>query len=473
MASGKILKNKILSASIWNFVGTFLLKAIAFIVVPILTRIMEPSDYGIVTTYATYISFLGIVIGLCLNTASTNARIDFSNRYDEYNSSVLKASTCIFVVEIIIANIIQPVLTKTLEISRLYLNIVFIIAYAEYVVNTYYKINAVDFKFKENLRCSVTNAVSSIVLSVIFITNFDNDILARLIAQGAFVFFMAIVIYYLIAFRRANCFVTDDITYALKIAIPNIIHQGSSMIMSQSDRVIILSLCGAVSVAKYSVVYNFGLIMQMVWNAMNEVWVPWLYRALYDKKNERIVHMSKIYLYVFTYFTSIAMLIIPDCMIIFAPSSYFDAKSIIPVVILATYFIFIYSFFANVEIYNKKNKYMAIATSIASVINIIGNAIFIPVYGYKAAAYTTLAAYFILMIMHYCLLTFLIKNKIYSFTMFMVPIVYIVGISIYVSVFIYNACARYICLGIIVICAAVWLNMKKRQMIEFIRTIKR
>ena len=119
MASGKILKNKILSASIWNFVGTFLLKAIAFIVVPILTRIMEPSDYGIVTTYATYISFLGIVIGLCLNTASTNARIDFSNRYDEYNSSVLKASTCIFVVEIIIANIIQPVLTKTLEISRI------------------------------------------------------------------------------------------------------------------------------------------------------------------------------------------------------------------------------------------------------------------------------------------------------------------------------------------------------------------
>ena len=58
--------------------GIFLLKAMAFITVPIMTRLMSPKDYGIVSTYATYISFLGIIIGLCLNTASTNARIDFS-----------------------------------------------------------------------------------------------------------------------------------------------------------------------------------------------------------------------------------------------------------------------------------------------------------------------------------------------------------------------------------------------------------
>lgn len=468
-----MLNNKILSASIWNFIGTFLLKAIAFITVPILTRIMEPSDYGIVSTYATYISFLGIVIGLSLNTASTNARIDFSDRYNEYNSSVIKASSIVFMIEIAIANIIYPIVASYLVITRLYLNIVFFIAYAEYIANTYYKINTVDFKFKQNLRISVTNAMSSIVLSVIFIVSMKNDILGRLLGQGCFVILAACAIYFLIAFKRANKFVLSDVAYAAKIALPNIFHQTSNTIMSQSDRVFILNMCGSVDVAKYSVVYNFGLIMQMFWNAINEVWVPWLYRALHDNKTESIVRISKIYLYVFTFLTSIAMLIVPDCMIIFAPASYNNAKSIVPAVILATYFIFLYSFFANIEIYNKKNKYMAIATTVTAIINIIGNAIFIPMCGYEVAAYTTLASYVILMAMHYCFLTYIIKKNIYSIKMFIGSIIYMVLISIFTGNCLNNVMARYICVLVLSVCGGLWALKNKKQIMSFVNSMRR
>lgn len=473
MGRKKLLNNKILSASIWNFIGTFLLKAIAFITVPILTRIMEPSDYGIVSTYATYISFLGIVIGLSLNTASTNARIDFADRYSEYNSSVIKASTIVFTLELAIANILYPIVAPFLMITRLYLNIVFFIAYAEYIVNTYYKINTVDFKFKQNLRISVTNAVSSIALSVIFIVSMKNDILGRLLGQGCFVVLAACVIYFIIAFKRSNNFELPDVRYAIKISLPNIFHQTSNMIMNQSDRVFILNMCGSVSVAKYSVIYNFGLIMQMVWNAVNEVWVPWLYRALHDNKTGTILRISKIYLYVFTFFSSIAMLIVPDCMIIFAPASYNDAKSIIPVVILATYFIFLYSFFVNIEIYNKKNKYMAIATTITAITNIIGNAIFIPMYGYGVAAYTTLASYVLLMIMHYCFLTYLIKKNIYSIKMFIGPIVYMVLISLFTGSFLDNLLARYICVVVLLGCGGLWSQKNKTQIMSFVNSMRR
>lgn len=473
MSQRKLLNNKILSASIWNFIGTFLLKAIAFISVPILTRIMEPSDYGIVSTYATYISFMGIFIGLSLNTASTNARIDFADRYGAYNSSVIKASTVVFVLELIIANILYPVVEQLFIITRLYLNIVFFIAYAEYIVNTYYKINTVDYKFKQNLRISVTNAISSIVLSVIFIGTMKNDIMGRLLGQGLFVIIVACFIYYIIAFKRSNDFQLSDVKYALKLAFPNIFHQTSNMIMSQSDRVFILNMCGSISVAKYSVVYNFGLIMQMVWNAINDVWVPWLYRALHDKKTELIVRISKVYLYIFTFMASIAMLVVPDCMIIFAPASYNDAKSIIPVVILATYFIFLYSFFANVEIYNKKNKYMAIATTVTALTNIVGNAIFIPIYGYEAAAYTTLGSYVILMIMHYFFLTFLLKKNFYKLRMFMGPIIYMVLISVFTSRFLNNLIARYACLMILVFCGLIWGLKNKKHIVTFAYSMRR
>lgn len=473
MGQHKLLNNKILSASIWNFIGTFLLKAIAFISVPILTRIMEPSDYGIVSTYATYISFLGIVIGLSLNTASTNARIDFANRYEAYNSSVIKVSTAVFVVELIIANLLYPFVEQLLSITRLYLNIIFFIAYAEYIVNTYYKINTVDYKFKQNLRISVTNAISSIVLSILFIGTMKNDILGRLLGQGLFVIIVSCFIYYIIAFKRSNNFELSDIKYALKIAFPNIFHQTSNMIMNQSDRVFILNMCGSVSVAKYSVVYNFGLIMQMAWNAINEVWVPWLYRALHENKIELIVRISKIYLYIFTFIASIMMLVVPDCMVFFAPASYFDAKSIIPVVILATYFIFLYSFVANIEIYCKKNKYMAIATTVSAIINIIGNIVLIPIYGYEAAAYTTLVAYIILMIMHFCFLTFLLKKNIYTMKMFVGPIVYMVLIAVFTRKFLDNSIARYGCLLILVLCGLIWGIKNRNHVKTFVDSIRR
>lgn len=473
MSEEKITKERIISASILNFIGTFLLKGIAFISVPILTRIMEQADYGVVSTYATYISFLGIVIGLCMNTASTNARIDHADRYNDYNSSIIKASFFVFIVELILANLLYPLIEGPLSLNRIYLNMIFVITYAEYIVNTYYKINTVDFNYKSNLKISLSNAVLSIGLSVAFIFWLDNDIFARLLAQGLFVCIIAVIIFIRMGFRKSRYFSFSDVKYALVISLPNIVHQISNMIMSQSDRVIILSLCGSVSAAKYNVVYSFGLIMQMVWNAINEVWLPWLYRVLKKGETEKIIRMSRIYLYVFTFFTGLALLVVPDCMIIFAPESYLDAKKIIPPVILATYFIFLYSFFANIEIYHKKNKYMAIATVIAAVLNIFGNYYYIPKYGYEAAAYTTLASYFVLMIMHYSLLTFIIRKNIYSLKMFVLPIIYLILVTIYVEYFLNNLFARYLLVGVMVGIVLFVVYKNKANVKEFISTIKR
>lgn len=473
MEKKKIINNKIVTASIWNFFGTFLLKAITYISVPIFTRIMSPEDYGYVSTYATYISFLGIVIGLSMNTATANARIDFSKRFDDYNSSIIKSSFIIFTSELIVGNIIFALIQDMLDVNRIYFNIIFIIAYCEYVVNTYYKINTVDFRFLNNLRVSISNALISLTISIALILILDNAILARLIGQGCFLFFATIILFVRIGFVKSNCFNINDIKYAKKIAFPNIFHQISQIIMSQSDRIIILNLCGAVTAAKYSVVYNFGLIMQMIWNALNEVWVPWLYRMLNEQKNAIIIKMSRIYLYVFTFISILAMLVAPDFMPILAPAAYMDAKNLIIPILVATYFMFLYSFFANIEIYYKKNKYMAISTMIAALVNIVGNYLFIPVYGYKVAAYTTLASYILLMLLHYIFLTYLFKLNIYSVKMFIAPIALAALGAIIAMLFLEARAIRYSIAAIMVLIIMIWAIVKKKVIMEFINSIRR
>ena len=72
----------------------------------------------------------------------------------------------------------------------------------------------------------------------------------------------------------------------------------------------------------------------------------------------------------------------------------------LPFVILSCFFQFLYSFPVNYEMYCKKTKKIGIATSITALINIVLNLWLIPLYGIVGAAIATLAAYFILFLIH-------------------------------------------------------------------------
>ena len=73
----------------------------------------------------------------------------------------------------------------------------------------------------------------------------------------------------------------------------------------------------------------------------------------------------------------------------------------IPVVTLGVYFTFIYDLFATVEFYYGATQYVMFASIIGAVLNVVLNALFIPRFGFIAAAYTTLVCYIVFMAMHY------------------------------------------------------------------------
>ena len=52
------------------------------------------------------------------------------------------------------------------------------------------------------------------------------------------------------------------------------------------------------------------------------------------------------------------------------------------------------------EYYYKKTKLIALGTMLAAGMNILLNAVFIPTFGYVAAAYTTVACYLLYYLLH-------------------------------------------------------------------------
>ena len=83
----------------------------------------------------------------------------------------------------------------------------------------------------------------------------------------------------------------------------------------------------------------------------------------------------------------------------------------VPVVALGIYFTFVYDLFCAVEFYYGETKYVMLASVIGALTNVILNAIFIPMYGFIAAAYTTLFSYIFFMFMHFLFMHKVMKKQ--------------------------------------------------------------
>tara|TARA_B110000908_G_C10207715_1_gene428546 strand:- start:1117 stop:1575 length:459 start_codon:yes stop_codon:yes gene_type:complete len=111
-----------------------------------------------------------------------------------------------------------------------------------------------------------------------------------------------------------------------------------------------------------------------------------------------------------------------------APKEYWGGVNIIPVVIVASFFMFLYSISVNLEYYYKSTKMIAINTISVAILNIILNMIFIPKYGAIAAAFTTLVSYIISFAVHYGVARKL-DDRLFPFKLYVIPII-LMGTSV-------------------------------------------
>ena len=99
---------------------------------------------------------------------------------------------------------------------------------------------------------------------------------------------------------------------------------------------------------------------------------------------------------------------------LFLTDVYLPCIYIVPILVVAMFFQFIYIFVYDFQFFNKKAKSIAISSIAAAIVNLITNYIFIPKYGYLAAGFTTLASYFVLLMSNYFFTIKMGINKIYD-----------------------------------------------------------
>ena len=178
-------------------------------------------------------------------------------------------------------------------------------------------------------------------------------------------------------------------------------HLLANYILSASDRIIITNTCGSEYNAIYSVACSCMSIGVIAMTSINNAIAPWVFDKLKQNDYSSIKAITTPYLIVFLVPIMVFMLVAPEFIFIMGDSGYSEGVYAVAPLMVSVFFNYAYCLYVNLEQYSGKTWAIALGTVIAASINVGLNFIFIPMYGYIVAAYTTLIGYILLFAVHF------------------------------------------------------------------------
>ncbi|CAN0069562.1 unnamed protein product, partial [Chrysoparadoxa australica] len=226
------------------------------------------------------------------------------------------------------------------------------------------------------------------------------------------------------------------IKYGLSFGIPIVVHDLSQIILSSFDQIIINQIVGEVETGLYSVAYKIGIIISVISLGFLKSYTPIFYAKLNEAKHDDINNLAVKYSYIVMFVAILLIVFSNELLILLTNKNYYSVHSLISIVVLSYYFHFIYTIYVNYLFYYKATKRIAYITLLVGVFNIVLNYVFIPKFGYEAAAWTTLISYILMVIAHYINVRSLVNpNELVSLRSFIMPTLMVV-VSILVILFI-------------------------------------
>lgn len=400
-------------ATIWFTVAMVIQKSINFITMPIFTRIMSASDYGLFTMYNSWLNIFLIFTTLKLDASIFNkSMFKYKEDRDGFVASIQLETTVLALVFVAIYLIFYKFFSTMTELPLMLAILLFIQlmvqpAYNFWILRERYEYHYIKFMIVI-LLTALLNTLFGIgaVLAVS-----SNKGIARIIAYVTVNSIFGGIIYVYNMKRGIKKMKYKYVSYVTKFNIPLIPHYISQYILDQLDRIMIQKIINTSAVAIYNCAYNISMIFKIFTDSMISAITPWYYEQLENKKYEKIKDLfNSIFipcLIVIILFT----LISPEIIKILLPSNYYKSIYIIPPVSVSILFLLMYSFYSLIEFYYDANKFSMVASIIGALLNFVLNYIFIKKYGYLAAGWTTMACYFFFTISHFYYSKYIFKKN--------------------------------------------------------------
>lgn len=389
--------------TIYNLLSTFMAQGINFLSIPLFTRLLGKEQYGMYSLFYSWVIVINCVLGLGVNSSLGTGRFTFEDKYEEFKRSsfllVLVINTGLFIVWVSFCRQLSDIF----DYEEWIIIIMFLAAFAYNIIVFFQQCCIFEKKARTNFIITTVTVISSLVLSLIMINgqSVANKYLGRVCGFSFAYICCAVVVSFFILKGNGIKIKQQYAKYSLCIGIPLIFNALSQNVLSQSDRLMMKMFGVSYSdIGIYSVFYSFGSVIIIVVQALNMTWQPIYYEHISKKTWGDFNRQAKNFIELVTVIFVGFLMLSREVVVLWGGQDYCQGREIIPVLVLAFYFIFITQLYTNFETFYKKTVLITTGSILGAIVNILMNCLLITRYGMFGAAIATMMSYAFLVGLH-------------------------------------------------------------------------
>ena len=268
-----ILNHKLFKNSFIYTVSNVIRNAIPFLLLPVLTRYLTPSDYGLVATFEVLLAVVVVFINLNMHGAIAVNFFKISRQELEvYIGNVVFILFISFLLVFSMIYIFKTPFSNLIKFPEGWLSIIGVTALFQAfftIALTLWQVEQKPLPYGVfQILHTILNMTLSLILVVFFNWGWQGRLLGIIIASIIFGFISLFIVY-----RRGYIKFTFNKAYikdALFFGIPLIPHASGMWIMASIDRFFINSMVNVAATGIYTIGYQVGMIISLIATSFNQ-----------------------------------------------------------------------------------------------------------------------------------------------------------------------------------------------------------
>lgn len=395
---------RILSDSVVYGLGGVLPKIVGVLLIPVYTRYLSPSDYGVMSLAALLAVLFGQLV--LLGTAGSVTRFyRTDDTQDEAGAGSYLFTVVLF--DLLFAAVVTgavllvgPSVTESLSATvpfRPYLAVAFLGAFLGIPLTLLQSALRARGKAARYTMMSLASFLLNTAFTLYFVVLGREGALGSLKGTAVSAGLLAPYLLWELSRLWRVRFSGPALSKALWFGIPLVPHAFAGWLVGYADRYVLGRFRSTTEVGLYSLAYSVGLGMSIVATAVNQAWTP----AFYDIAETvdgpaRLRRLTTIYGAVVTLLGCAFVLFSRELTQVLASPAYREAAVLTPIVVCGYYLQAIYFVTVTPIFFMKKTNLLFAITGPAAVVNLAANFLLIPRWGMYAAAWVTVATFAVL-----------------------------------------------------------------------------